>query len=187
MPKIIPGLKEAILHRAGELIDLGEYDKFSVRSIARDCEIAVGTLYNYFSSKDELLKAVIDTHWQAMLDEVDKKCGEATTITDGVCYICEGIRSFAEKHTEFWISSIMGGFTQSTGTEWKRSLRPAVMERFSALSTRLGYDLDATLLPAIAEILIALGSQCELDINVAIKLLRQATGKLESIKSKMIP
>lgn len=182
MPKVIPGLKEAILSRAGEIIELGEYEKFSIRSIAKDCGIAVGTLYNYFPSKDELLKAVIDKHWQMVLNEVDEKCAEVTTITDGICHICEGIRSFTEKHTEFWISSIMGGCANSAGTEFKSPLRPAVSERLVKLATKLGYEHDEELLPAIAEIIIALGSQCELDINVAIKLIRQSEGKLEKIQ-----
>lgn len=181
MPKVIPGLRERILSRAGEIIEFGEFEKFSIRGIARDCGIAVGTLYNYFPSKDDLLKAVIDSHWEMMLREVDEKCAEATTITDGICYICEGIRAFTEKHTEFWISSITGGYAQSGGSEWKSSLRPAVMNEFVKLTKKLGYVHDEELLPAVAEIIIALGSQCELDIKIAIKLLRQAAGKLEAM------
>lgn len=184
MPKVIHGIKDNILKRADELIELGEYDKFSIRSIAKDCSIGVGTLYNYFPSKDELLKAVIDKHWQAMLDSVDKRCATAATVTDGICYICEGLRDFSEKHTDFWITSIIGSYNHSACSEWKKTLRPAVMERFAKLCERLGCKQDAELLPAVAEIIIALGSQCEIDINIAIKLLRQASSKLEKIDDK---
>ena len=184
MPKVIHGIKDSILKRASEIIELGEYDKFSIREIARDCSIAVGTLYNYFPSKDELLKAVIDSHWQAMMVNVDRKCAAATTITDGICYICEGVRQFSEKHTEFWISTIIGTCNHSACSEWKKTLRPAVMERFVSLCDRLGYTHDEELLPAVAETIIALGSQCEIDIKIAIKFLRQASGKLESMNNK---
>ena len=184
MPKVIHGVKDRILARAGEIIELGEYDKFSIRNIAKDCSIAVGTLYNYFPSKDELLKAVIDTHWRAMMEEVDRKCATVTTVTDGICHICEGVRAFAEKHTEFWISSIIGGGDHSACAEWKKTLRPAVMERFDSLCERLGGTHDEELLPAVAEIILALGTSCEIDIKIVIRLLKQAAGKLESMSSK---
>ena len=173
--------KKKELKRAEELIELGEYDNFSIRSIAKDCGIAVGTLYNYFKSKDELLVAVIDEHWCKMIGEVDERCDNSKTLTDCVCHICTGIRSFAEGHTRFWISSIMGGFSYSTGTEWKRSLRRTVQERFERHAQRLGYKYDPTLSPAVAEVIISLGAQIELDFDVAIRLLRQATSKIESI------
>lgn len=184
MPKVIHGIRESILKRADEIIELGDYDKFSMREIAKKCSVAVGTLYNYFPSKDELLLAVIDSHWQDMMETVDRRCAEVTTLTDGMCYICEGVREFSEKHTEFWISTMMGSGNHSACSEWKRTLRPAVMDRFVALCKKLGYAHDEELLPAIAEIIIALGSQCEIDIKIAIKLLRQSAGKLESMQGK---
>ena len=186
MPKVILGVRENLLKRAEELIELGEYDNFSIRSIAKDCGIAVGTLYNYFKSKDELLVAVINEHWKKMISEVDERCANSTTLTDCVCHICTGIRSFAESHTRFWISSIMGGFSYSTGTEWKRSLRKAVEDRFELHAQRLGYKHDHTLSPAVAEVIISLGAQIELDFDIAIRLLRQSTAKIEnSIKDKL--
>ena len=184
MPKVIPGLKEGILKCADEILSKGEFDKFSIRGIAKECGIAVGTLYNYYSSKDDILKAVIDSHMQKMLDAIDEKCAEAKSITDGLCYICEGVRAFSEKHPEVWVSSVLGGYNQAAVTEWKNLLRPAVVQKFVALSDRLGYTHDSELLPAIAEIMIALGTQCEIDINVSIRLIRQAASKLDKLNNK---
>ncbi len=184
MPKVIKGIRENILKRAEELIDLGEYESFSIRSIAKDCGIAVGTLYNYFTSKDELLMEVIGEHWHSMIDEVDKKCESAETLTDCVCHICTGIRRFSERHTKFWTASIMGGFSYSTGTDWKRSLRASISERFTHLAAKLGYKYNKELTPAVAEVIIALGAQCELDFDIAIKMLRQSARKLESINNQ---
>ena len=187
MPKLIPGLKESILNYADEILSKEEYDKFSIRGIAKECGIAVGTLYNYYSSKDEILKAVIDSHMQRMLDAIDEKCAEAQSMADGLCYICEGVRIFSEKHPEIWVSTVLGGYNQAAVTEWKSTIRPAVVQKFVALSNRLGHTYDSELLPAIAEILIALGTQCEIDINISIRLLRQAASKLDRLNDKTAP
>ncbi|TKK89289.1 TetR/AcrR family transcriptional regulator [Herbidospora galbida] len=41
----------------------GDYDKIKVSDVARDAEVALGTLYRYFSSKEHLFAAVFD-EWQ---------------------------------------------------------------------------------------------------------------------------
>nr|WP_062330728.1 TetR/AcrR family transcriptional regulator [Herbidospora sakaeratensis] len=40
-----------------------DYDKIKVSDVARDAEVALGTLYRYFSSKEHLFAAVFD-EWQ---------------------------------------------------------------------------------------------------------------------------
>ncbi|MGN1108469.1 MAG: TetR/AcrR family transcriptional regulator, partial [Oscillospiraceae bacterium] len=36
----------------------------NMRTVAKECGIALGTLYNYYSDKDELLIATIGSVWQ---------------------------------------------------------------------------------------------------------------------------
>jgi AcrR family transcriptional regulator len=184
MPKVIPGLKENILKCADEILSRGEFDKFSIRGIAKECGIAIGTLYNYYSSKDDILKATIESHMQKMLDDIDKKCAEAKSIADGICYICEGVRAFSEKHPETWVTSVLGGYDQAMVSEWKNMLRPAVVQKFTSLCERFEQAYDSELLPAIAEILIALGVQCQIDISISTRLLHQAASKLDKLSKK---
>lgn len=63
MPKIINDLKSTILNTAVEIFNEDGFKGFSLRKIASRCDIAVGTLYNYYPGKKELMYAVFDKLW----------------------------------------------------------------------------------------------------------------------------
>ena len=64
MPKIIDNLKEQIQKEALRQILSEGYSKTTIRSVAKGCNIAVGTMYNYFSSKDELISSFMLDDWR---------------------------------------------------------------------------------------------------------------------------
>ncbi|WP_029231362.1 TetR/AcrR family transcriptional regulator [Butyrivibrio sp. VCB2006] len=64
MPKIIDNLKEQIQIEAMHQILTNGYSKTTIRSVANGCNIAVGTLYNYFGSKDELIISFMLEDWR---------------------------------------------------------------------------------------------------------------------------
>ena len=64
MPKIIDNLREQIQIEAMHQILNNGYAKTTIRSVANGCNIAVGTLYNYFKSKDELIVSFMLEDWE---------------------------------------------------------------------------------------------------------------------------
>ena len=50
MPKIIANVREQIIEVAKRQIEELGYENTTIRSVAKGCGIAVGTVYNYFSS-----------------------------------------------------------------------------------------------------------------------------------------
>lgn len=55
-----------MLHAAVELAAAGGYEAVQMRSVAETADVALGTLYNYFSSKDHLLAAAL-VSWNDLL------------------------------------------------------------------------------------------------------------------------
>lgn len=51
--------REKILHTALELFSNHGFEKTSIREIAKAADISLGLLYNYFESKEALLKAIV--------------------------------------------------------------------------------------------------------------------------------
>ncbi|MBM4135705.1 MAG: TetR/AcrR family transcriptional regulator [Nitrospira sp.] len=51
------------------------YSETRVSEIATEAGVAEGTLYNYFSSKEELLLALFDEKWGGIIEEIKKKIG----------------------------------------------------------------------------------------------------------------
>ena len=70
MPKIIENLKEVLLFEAKKQIAERGYKATTVRSVAASCGVAVGTVYNYFSSKEMLVATFMLEDWLKCLDNI---------------------------------------------------------------------------------------------------------------------
>ena len=64
MPKIIENLEEEIARTALELFKDRPYQSISMRKIASEVGIAVGTLYNYYPNKWKLYIEVFEESWR---------------------------------------------------------------------------------------------------------------------------
>ncbi|MGN0302548.1 MAG: TetR/AcrR family transcriptional regulator [Anaerotardibacter sp.] len=56
--------QEAILQAAREIVAEEGIHQVTMRKVASKCSIALGTFYNYYSNKNELLLAVIESVWR---------------------------------------------------------------------------------------------------------------------------
>lgn len=63
MPKIIEGIRELLLEEVRRELEEYGYAKTTVRSVASKCNLGLGTVYNYFPSKDMLVASVIAEDW----------------------------------------------------------------------------------------------------------------------------
>lgn len=68
--------KEAILKNCRKIISENGITSLNMRSVAKECGIALGSLYNYFPSKDDLVIAAIESVWQNIF-KVDGLCDQA--------------------------------------------------------------------------------------------------------------
>ena len=67
MPKIITGLREKLLDAAERQLIEGGYGSMTIRTVAKECRVAVGTVYNYFSGKEEFVASVLLVRWKKAL------------------------------------------------------------------------------------------------------------------------
>ncbi len=74
MPKIIENLESRILKTAGALFYNLGYDQVSMRMLADELSIAPGTIYNYFSNKEEIFTRIFAESWQ----RTEEQLGEIT-------------------------------------------------------------------------------------------------------------
>ncbi|WMJ80879.1 TetR/AcrR family transcriptional regulator [Clostridium sp. MB40-C1] len=63
MPKQYDGLEKKILDCAEKKFIHSSYSEVSMRKIAKDLNISVGTIYNYYSNKDHLFISVLKYSW----------------------------------------------------------------------------------------------------------------------------
>ena len=64
MSRIIENPEQLILSRAKEILYNEGFKKFSMRNLSGKCGIALGTIYNYYSTKEELIIEMMTDYWK---------------------------------------------------------------------------------------------------------------------------
>lgn len=97
MPKLIENLKEKILAEADRQLQEAGYGTMTIQSIAKACGVGVGTVYNYFSSKDEILIACVAEAWMKRIETIRTVARYAPTYKSVVHCIYDQVRLFGEE------------------------------------------------------------------------------------------
>lgn len=70
MPKIIKDIENKIFSEATDIFSQKGYIETDMKAIAKSCDIAVGTLYNYYPNKKSLYMAVFLKSWDETLEKL---------------------------------------------------------------------------------------------------------------------
>lgn len=106
MPKLIENITEKILLAAKASLLSDGYDRLSLRGIASQCNIAVGTIYNYFPSKLALIVAIMIEDWTEKTEKMQKDCANAENAEAGIKSIFYNLREFALLYQDVWNMSM---------------------------------------------------------------------------------
>ena len=133
MPKIIPNLSENILKESRSiLLDPGRQE-LAIRDVAKACGVAVGTVYNYFPSKEYLVAAVLLEDWNNSLEKAKALCaetGDVMSCLEGIYgVLCDYVRLYDPVWQKNVVPPAAGGFY----SEKHRTLVDAVTELIRGL------------------------------------------------------
>ena len=102
MPKLIENLRERLILCAREMLLADGYDRLTIRDAAKRCEVAVGTVYNYFPSKDVLVASIMLEDWMQTLAHMQKEAEVAPCAMDGLRATFADIADFAATYHSAW-------------------------------------------------------------------------------------
>ena len=116
-------LRDTLLELARQTADNEGIDAINISSIAKKAGVATGTVYNYFSCKDELLLALTEAYWKQALLEMD-----AALTADSFCGQLQQIFLFLKERIEQSAGKLMHslGSTEITGQQRMASMQVAL-------------------------------------------------------------
>ena len=98
MPKIRKGARESLIIEARRQLGEIGYSSMTVRSVASAVGVGVGTLYNYFSSKDELVAECMLEAWVTLMAKMAKDIEDNPTPINAASVMLSHLRSYLEAH-----------------------------------------------------------------------------------------
>ncbi len=126
MPKIIPKIREQLLQEARRQIDTNGYAATTVRSVAEGCGIGVGTVYNYFQSKDVLIATFMLEEWTQHVLEM--KEGDPYDGAGVLRRIYDSLTAYADKHQALFEDKAAAKVFFAVVTEKHKQLRAHIAE-----------------------------------------------------------
>lgn len=99
MPKIIENIRERLLEEAKSQVMKQGYSAMTIRSVAKACGVGVGTVYNYFPSKDMLIASFLLEDWLESLAVIEAVCAKEQDIEKVIRCIYDELHCFMGKYT----------------------------------------------------------------------------------------
>lgn len=98
MPKIIENLPQRLTEEARRQVEQSGYGALTVRSVARACGVGVGTVYNYYPSKDALVAAFMLEDWTRCVESI-QSCAQSALGQEPVLWaIYETLEQFMDRN-----------------------------------------------------------------------------------------
>ena len=98
MPKIIMNLENRLMEEANRQILENGYCNTTIRSIASACGVGVGTVYNYFKSKEALLSRYLVAEWTECITAINAVSTYSDTPMPVLRCIYDKLQVYTERH-----------------------------------------------------------------------------------------
>ncbi len=98
MPKILKDPKQNMLEEVEALLQDGGYSAVTIRAVATRCGVGVGTVYNYFPSKEAMLAEYLLTDWRDCVEAIGLAADSAAGPESVARCIFDQLRGYARTH-----------------------------------------------------------------------------------------
>lgn len=152
MPKIIENVREQLLNEARRQIARDGYKNTTIRSVAGACGLGIGTVYNYFKSKDMLIASFILEDWQECLHQMKQQ----TLHNPSICLqtVYDSLSDFMSSHREVFGDSDAAKVFATTFAQRHKLLRDQLTDVIRPVCHNASIDNKEFLAEFIAESLL---------------------------------
>jgi len=105
MARIIENPKQLILDNAKNILYSEGYSNLSIRNVAKASGLAVGTIYNYYPTKKDLVIEMMIEYWGECFKALEIILNSKTSLYDKLFKIFNELNMFISTFKEVWLKA----------------------------------------------------------------------------------
>ena len=129
--------RESILDATARLLDRGGYDALTTNAVAREARTAIGTVYEYFDSREALLAGVLERHAARLGEAIDAAIArggdDPLAVADQVVDAFARVWRNEPGYRAAWSSAQVTDLLLQTGNEWGDAFTERIADLFGKL------------------------------------------------------
>ncbi len=133
--------REALLDAAAHLLDRGGYDALTTNAVAAEAGASIGTVYQYFTSKDALLEALLARHQATLEAAIDQAIarggGDLLATADLAVDAFATVWNSEPGYRATWAVTQSRALLDRAGASWSASFSARVAAALSAVAPQL--------------------------------------------------
>ncbi len=177
MPKNLQNVREHILGVTRGMMAESGQTELNIRNIAAKCGIGTGTLYNYFSSKQEVLAAIIMQEWELTLRRMDRNTKVNTDCFERLRCIFEELSNFVQSIHSIWIGDGLkefDNFDMHHIHEKKRSTRNQLNQKIlDVLHNHVAPENEAVFADLLARVFLSYSAETGFEFNTLESFIKK--------------
>lgn len=154
MPKIIDEAKELIMVAAKKRLFAEGINKLTIRAVADDCNIAIGTIYNYFTSKEMLVGEIMLDDWCHITEKADEECRNCTSVMEGIEIVCNALTEFSDSYQKVFNEQRVTALTKRTIDGRHEMLIGRLSKMLRIIFDKFSVEYDRSLLIFVSETIL---------------------------------
>jgi AcrR family transcriptional regulator len=103
MSRITENPQQLILSKAKDILYNEGYQKLSMRNISKACNIALGTIYNYYPTKKELVVEMMADYWHEYFNRIEGTANLDCNFYEKLHKIFDELSIFIKTFKEVWL------------------------------------------------------------------------------------
>ncbi len=111
VPKIIENIKENLILEGRKTLIEKSYKEMNIRDIAKNCDIGIGTFYNYFENKEKFVHEIFMDDWRKIIGLSESLTSLKVPLKEKIREIYIYLDGFVDKYLSiFYEISMLKGY-----------------------------------------------------------------------------
>lgn len=128
MPKIIENLESRLLEEAKKQLFALGYGTMTIRSVAKACGVGIGTVYNYYASKDDMIAMVMQKDLDECFRVVRERAGGSDSVEDLLRHVYDQLVTFSREHSGMFRDQIEAANFLGAFNIYRKQLRDQIAQ-----------------------------------------------------------